>query len=85
MRPLAIFPEMIIKRKRYRKMIDKFTIVILFSIISQVNASESKLYYVKYDIETENGVFTESRLSMLPASNEFRVNNFKAVRVMGTI
>ena len=46
-------------------------------------STNSGLYYAKYEIIIENGVFTDARLIMAPAFNEFRMEKFISTTISG--
>lgn len=48
-----------------------------------LNASDEKLFHIRYDIDTENGQFTGSRLTMTPADNEYRAEDFRLLKITG--
>lgn len=79
----AIFSEMFIFEQKIRPYKFLLCLIIFFLFLPQISAKESKLYYVKYNVETENGTFSGSNLSMVPAAKEFRINNFKAIKIKG--
>jgi len=41
------------------------------------------LYYTRFVVKTHNGVVVESRLEMIPAYDEFRLDHFQTLRVTG--
>jgi hypothetical protein len=45
--------------------------------------SDQTLYHIRYDVETVNGQLTGSRLTMIPAENEYRTEGFEMYRVTG--
>ena len=56
----------------------------IFVFISyDLSASESSLYYVRYDYKTRNGLLVESNLLMIPAKEEFRIKSFMKYRITG--
>ena len=46
---------------------------------------EIRDYYVRYDIRSFGNKLVDSKLTMVPAENEFRAENFSQVRIKGAI
>jgi hypothetical protein len=67
----------------------KLLFVLICSLVAhpclmQAN-EEIRHYYVRYDIKSSGNRLVESKLTMVPAENEFRAENFSQVRVKGAI
>ena len=61
----------------------------MFFIIIPENVASAKeeirLYYVRYDVKSTGHSLVDSNLTMVPAKNEFRAENFSQVAVKGAI
>ena len=64
------------------KIIRLFAVVLILG--PSYAAGETSIYYARYQIRSENGMIVNSSLELIPASEEFRIEGFRRVRVSGT-
>ncbi len=57
--------------------------IVLFQPSLVTGAGMQSLYYVKLNIIAVNNTISESKLDILPAENEFRIQKFECIRVTG--
>lgn len=56
---------------------------IAVSIFRLENGFCDPIYYARYQIQSENGMITRSILEIIPAADEFRMDEFQRIKVTG--
>ena len=64
-----------------------FVLICLFLFQTSILQAQQEIrhYYVRYDIKSSGHKLVDSKLTMVPAENEFRAENFSPVPVKGAI